>query len=82
MSYISNSHLIINTQFTQQIRSKQFKTNYFWVVSGYMDKIPETKTHHVKIIYIWSDVTLLVGITLFCDQGRKSKSLEERWNIM
>ena len=52
MSYISNSHLIINTQFTQQIRSKQFKTNYFWVVSGYMDKIPETKTHHVKMIYI------------------------------
>ena len=52
MSYISNSHLIINTQFTQQIRSKHFKKNYFWVVSGYMDKIPETKTNHVKMIYI------------------------------
>ena len=25
---------------------------------------------------------LLVSITLFCDQGRKSESLEERRNIM
>ena len=32
--------------------------------------------------YIWSDVILLVSITLFCDQGRKSKSLEERKKIM
>ena len=32
--------------------------------------------------YIWSDVILLVGITLFSDQGCKSKSLEERRNIM
>ena len=31
---------------------------------------------------IWSDVILLVSITLFCDQGRKSKSLEERKKIM
>ena len=87
MSYVSNSRLILNTQFTQQIRSKNFKTKYLWIVSGYMDtpeslKIPETKTHHVEIIYIWSDVILLVGITLFCDQGRKSESLEERRNIM
>ena len=29
-----------------------------------------------------TDVILLVGITLFCDQGRKSESLEERRNIM
>ena len=32
--------------------------------------------------YIWSDVILLVGITLFCDQGGKSKSLEEKKYIM
>ena len=32
--------------------------------------------------YIWSDVILLVGITLFSDQGCKSESLEERRNIM
>ena len=31
---------------------------------------------------IWSDVILLVSITLFCDQGRKSESLEERRKIM
>ena len=31
---------------------------------------------------IWSDVILLVSITLFCDQGRKSESLEERKKIM
>ena len=31
---------------------------------------------------IWSDVVFLVGITLFCDQGRKPESLEERRNIM
>ena len=29
-----------------------------------------------------TDVILLVGITLFCDQGCKSESLEERRNIM
>ena len=27
---------------------------------------------------IWSDVILLVRITLFCDQGRKSESLEKK----
>ena len=32
--------------------------------------------------YIASDLNLLVGITLFCDQGCKSKSLEEKRNIM
>ena len=32
--------------------------------------------------YTWSGVILLVGITLFCDQGLKSESLEERRNIM
>ena len=32
--------------------------------------------------FIWSDVILLVGITLFCDQERKFESLEERRNIM
>ena len=32
--------------------------------------------------FIGSDVILLVGITLFCDKGRQSKSLEERRNIM
>ena len=31
--------------------------------------------------YVWSDVILLVGNTLFCDQGCKSKSLEERRNM-
>ena len=31
---------------------------------------------------VWSDVILLVGITLFCDQGHKSESLEERRNVM
>ena len=30
----------------------------------------------------WSDVISLVSITLFCDQGRKSESLEERWKMM
>ena len=30
---------------------------------------------------IWSDVILLVSITLFCDQRRKSESLEERRKI-
>ena len=30
---------------------------------------------------IWSDVILLVSITLFCDQRRKSESLEERKKI-
>ena len=32
--------------------------------------------------YIWSYVILLVGITLFYDQGCKTESLEERRNIM
>ena len=32
--------------------------------------------------YIWGDVILLVDITLFCDQGCKFESLEERRNIM
>ena len=31
---------------------------------------------------VWSDVILLVAITLFCDQGHKSESLEERRNVM
>ena len=31
---------------------------------------------------IWSDVIILVSITLFCDQGCKPESLEERRNIM
>ena len=31
---------------------------------------------------IWTDVILIVSITLFCDQGRKSQSLEERRKIM
>ena len=31
---------------------------------------------------IWKDVILIVSITLFCDQGRKSESLEERRKIM
>ena len=31
---------------------------------------------------IWSDVILLVSITLFCDQGCKSKSLKERKKII
>ena len=31
---------------------------------------------------IWSDVILLVCITLFCDQGHKSESLDERRKIM
>ena len=31
---------------------------------------------------IFSDVILLVGITLFCDQGQKSESLEGKRNIM
>ena len=31
---------------------------------------------------IWTDVILIVSITLFCDQGRKSESLEERRKIM
>ena len=31
---------------------------------------------------IWSDVNLLVCIILFCDQGPKSKSLEEKRKIM
>ena len=31
---------------------------------------------------IWSNVILLVSITLFCDQRRKSESLEERRKIM
>ena len=32
--------------------------------------------------YIWGDVILLVGITLFWDQGRKSEILEEIRNLM
>ena len=32
--------------------------------------------------YTWSGVISLVGITLFCDQGCKSESLEERKTIM
>ena len=32
--------------------------------------------------YIKSDVIFLVSITLFCDQVRKSESLEERRKIM
>ena len=31
---------------------------------------------------IKSDVILFVSITLFCDQGRESESLEERRKIM
>ena len=31
---------------------------------------------------IWTDVLLIVSITLFYDQGRKSESLEERRKIM
>ena len=31
---------------------------------------------------IWSDVILLVSITLFCDQGRKFESSEEKRKIM
>ena len=31
---------------------------------------------------IWSDLILLVSITLFCNQRRKSGSLEERRKIM
>ena len=31
---------------------------------------------------IFEVMILLVSITLFCDQGRKSESLEERRNIM
>ena len=30
---------------------------------------------------IWSDVIILVSITLFCDQGCKPESLEERRKI-
>ena len=32
--------------------------------------------------YIWSEVILLVGIALFCNQGYKFESLEERKDIM
>ena len=31
---------------------------------------------------IWSDLILLLRITLFCDQGCKSEGLKERRNIM
>ena len=31
---------------------------------------------------IWTDVILLVSISLFCDQGSKCESLEERRKIM
>ena len=31
---------------------------------------------------IWSDVILLVRITLFCVQGHKSESLEEKRKMM
>ena len=35
----------------------------------------------IKKLYLLY-VILLVGITLFCDQGHKSESLEESRNIM
>ena len=45
------------------------------------DKEMYQRDHCIKS-YIWSDVILLGSIILFCNQERKSESLEERRKIM
>ena len=51
-----------------------FSYNLIRPISLYL--IKKCNNERIVLSYVWSDVILLVCITLFCDQGCKSESLE------